>query len=81
MDEPCPSCDGTLLRGRFCRECGYDADLEDGDDAYLDGVDLGEDDYAETLRREGLVEGASTPVGWVALVVVVIVVGLLIASR
>jgi hypothetical protein len=38
---PCPECGKpTTLRGRFCPACGWDADVEEGDEGYLDGVDL-----------------------------------------
>lgn len=60
----CPECEGPLVRGTFCRACGWDGEvMERTDDAYLDGVDLpqgygedGEDefDYEAVLRREGL---------------------------
>lgn len=38
---PCPDCGKpTNLAGRFCRACGWDADLEESGDAYLGGVEL-----------------------------------------
>ena len=38
---PCPDCGATLaLAGRFCRGCGWDADLVGSPDSHLDGVDL-----------------------------------------
>lgn len=38
---PCPECGGpTILDGRFCKRCGWDADLDESEDGYLDGVDL-----------------------------------------
>lgn len=61
--DPCPDCGAPLaLGGRFCKKCGWDADLVDSEDAYLDGVDLPEGgdftdaDYQHFLEREGLVE-------------------------
>jgi hypothetical protein len=59
---PCPDCRAPLsLGGRFCRGCGWDADLAASPDAYLDGIDLpagyGPDDAfdeAETLHEAGL---------------------------
>ncbi|MBX3468158.1 MAG: hypothetical protein KF878_14900 [Planctomycetes bacterium] len=62
-EKTCPECGGPLVRGTFCRACGWDGEVMDGvDDAYLDGVDLpqgyGDDeddfDYEDVLRREGL---------------------------
>lgn len=63
-DATCPECGGALVRGTFCRECGWDGEVMDReDDAYLADVDLpqgysgddpGDFDYEETLRREGL---------------------------
>jgi hypothetical protein len=60
----CPECDGPLVRGTFCRACGWDGEVMPSttDEEYLDGVDLpqgygGEEDgfdYEEVLRREGL---------------------------
>ncbi len=72
MGQPtCPECGaGPLVRGTFCRDCGWDGEVMDrvddrADDGYLDGVDLpqgyggGEDDfdYEAVLRREGLLGG------------------------
>ena len=38
---PCPQCGKpTALSGRFCRACGWDADLEGTPDSHLDGVDI-----------------------------------------
>lgn len=38
---PCPQCGKpTSIQGRFCKACGWDADLVESEDAYLDGVDL-----------------------------------------
>ncbi|MCK6479849.1 MAG: hypothetical protein HUU06_03980 [Planctomycetaceae bacterium] len=38
---PCPLCGkSTVLAGRFCRACGWDADLAESPDAHLDGVDV-----------------------------------------
>jgi hypothetical protein len=38
---PCPECGGpTVLEGRFCKGCGWDAELASSGDAYLDGVDI-----------------------------------------
>lgn len=65
MDAPtCPECGaGPLVRGTFCRDCGWDGELAYGDDAYLDDVDLPQGyadddpdgfDYEAVLRREGL---------------------------
>ena len=56
---PCPECGKpTNLGGRFCRACGWDADLAESDTAYLDGVDVPEsmDDegYDDLLDEEGL---------------------------
>lgn len=63
----CPECEGPLVRGTFCRACGWDGEvMERADDRYLDGVDLpqgygGEEDedfdYEAVLRREGLAGG------------------------
>lgn len=40
-DDPCPSCQEELsLGGRFCHHCGWDADLAESEDAYLDGIEL-----------------------------------------
>jgi hypothetical protein len=40
---PCPECGKPLaLAGRFCKSCGWDADLEESEDGYLDGVDVPE---------------------------------------
>lgn len=68
MGATCPECGaGPLVRGTFCRECGWDGEvMERADDGYLDGVDLpqgyGDDDqegfdYEAVLRREGLLGG------------------------
>jgi hypothetical protein len=68
MGQPtCPECGaGPLVRGTFCRDCGWDGEVMDrADDAYLEGVDLpqgygGDDDgfdYEAVLRREGLLGG------------------------
>lgn len=58
---PCPDCGKpTNLGGRFCRACGWDADLEESADSHLDGVDVPDtmplDDgrYAELLADEDL---------------------------
>jgi hypothetical protein len=38
---PCPECGKpTTLEGRFCKACGWDADLVESEDSYLDGVDI-----------------------------------------
>jgi len=38
---PCPECGApTNLGGRFCRACGWDADLVETEDSHLDGVDV-----------------------------------------
>lgn len=37
--EPCPLC-GRPLRGTFCPGCGWDRDINDSDDSYLDGVEI-----------------------------------------
>jgi hypothetical protein len=55
---PCPLCGKpTVLEGRFCRACGWDADLVDTEDSYLDGVDLpvghGNEDAATVPRSPG----------------------------
>jgi hypothetical protein len=40
---PCPHCGKpTALGGRFCRGCGWDADIVERGEGYLDGVDLPE---------------------------------------
>ncbi|MHC4393541.1 MAG: hypothetical protein ACYS22_19780 [Planctomycetota bacterium] len=62
---PCPDCGESLAnRGRFCKACGWDADLEDSEEAYLGGVDLptdfDEDAYQDYLAREGLGEPSRT---------------------
>jgi hypothetical protein len=56
---PCPECGKPAnLGGRFCRACGWDADLAEGGEAHLDGVSVPEamDDgaYADLLAEEGL---------------------------
>ena len=56
---PCPDCGKrTNLDGRFCRACGWDADLAESKDAYLDGVKVPEamddDAYEDLLAEEGL---------------------------
>lgn len=62
----CPECEGPLVRGTFCRACGWDGEvMERTDEAYLDGVELpqgygdedDEFDYEAVLRREGLLAG------------------------
>lgn len=56
----CPDCGRPLtLKGRFCKACGWDAELDGSEEGYLDGVDLpgeGWDDaaYREVLADEGL---------------------------
>ena len=81
----CPDCDEPLsLNGRFCKACGWDADLEERDDAYLAGIDIpdtfDEDAYQAALARDGL---APTPPGVTArralttLVALAVVLGLL----
>jgi len=80
VSEPCPICDAPTRDGLFCRACGYDAEQEHGDDAYLDGLDLpGQDgfDYDDALRREGLADddaGApdAGPAAWWLLAGVVV---------
>lgn len=57
--DPCPDCGGPLsLKGRFCKACGWDADLAESEDSYLDGVDVPdtftEEDYREALGGAGL---------------------------
>ncbi len=74
----CPECgeEGLIRKGRFCRACGWDADLVDEADAHLDGVDLPQgytrdgsedEDYEPTLDEERL-DGRS-PVRWLVAVV------------
>ena len=49
---PCPDCGAPLaLRGRFCRGCGWDADLTESEDSYLDGVDVPQG-YAREAEEE-----------------------------
>jgi hypothetical protein len=61
----CPECGEELVRGTFCRGCGYDADLSsDEDEAHVEGLDLptgyarededDEWDHEQSLQREGL---------------------------
>jgi hypothetical protein len=68
----CPECGGPLVRGTFCRACGWDGELEEvaADEEYLENVDLpqgyaDEDpdgfNYEAVLRREGLLEGDGRP--------------------
>lgn len=46
---PCPECGKpTTLGGRFCRACGWDADVDERGEGYLDGVDL-----PEAIEDEG----------------------------
>ena len=56
---PCPDCGRpTANAGRFCKHCGWDADLVGTADSHLDGVDVPEamddDAYADALAEEGL---------------------------
>jgi hypothetical protein len=56
---PCPECGKpTILGGRFCRSCGWDAAVEERGEGHLDGVTLPEamddDAYADLLAEEGL---------------------------
>ncbi|HYC77135.1 MAG TPA: hypothetical protein VEI02_05845 [Planctomycetota bacterium] len=40
-DTACPHCDAPRRTGAtFCKACGFDADLGESEDAYLDGVEL-----------------------------------------
>jgi hypothetical protein len=85
----CPECgeSGLVRKGRFCRACGWDADLVDDteDEAHLDGLDLPQGysrpevedeeeagDYEHTLAQERL-DGRS-PVRWVVAVVALVLV-------
>lgn len=81
----CPECgEGGLIRkGRFCRACGWDADLVDAseDEAYLDGVDLPQgytrngsedEEYEPTLEAERL-DGRS-PLRWLVAVIALVLV-------
>lgn len=46
------------MGNRFCKACGWDADLAESEDAHLDGVDVPEamtdGEYEEALAEEGL---------------------------
>lgn len=80
---PCPECGKpTNLGGRFCRACGWDADLEESEDAHLDGVDvpgtMDDDAYDDVLADEGLAPRRRR--GWsVAFTVAAVVLLLLFA--
>ncbi len=56
----CSNCGSELsLKGRFCKGCGFDADLSESEDAYLDGIELPEtsltdSDYNQLLGHERL---------------------------
>jgi uncharacterized Zn finger protein (UPF0148 family) len=60
MSDPCPSCGAPLsLGGTFCKECGYDVELQAaewrGEATELPDEEF---DYEATLAREGLGEPA-----------------------
>lgn len=78
---PCPDCGRpTSNAGRFCKHCGWDADLVGSDDAHLDGVDIPEamddDAYADALADAGLgpapVRRGRGLVWWVAAVLLLV---------
>jgi len=56
---PCPDCGKpTSNAGRFCKHCGWDADLQETEDAHLDGIVLpqamDDEGYADLLASEAL---------------------------
>ena len=77
---PCPDCGRpTANAGRFCKHCGWDADLVGSDDAHLDGVDIpqamDDDAYADALADAGLPAPARRGRGlvwWVAAVLLLV---------
>ncbi len=52
---PCPYC-GEMIKSsaRACKHCGSDERTGWSDDTYLDGIDIGDEDfdYEETAARE-----------------------------
>ena len=75
--EPCPRCDAPLRAGgRFCKACGWDADLDESEHAYLDDADVpdafDDDEYARVLEEAGLAPRARTPreVLWAVVAIV-----------
>jgi len=83
----CPDC-GEPLRpdGRFCKACGWDADLEETGDAYLDGLDIPdaftEEDYRAALGDAGLGRRPDARRRLaIAVAVVVTIIALLLALR
>ena len=78
---PCPDCGRpTANAGRFCKHCGWDADLVGTADSHLDGVDLPEpmddDAYADALADAGLGPGPARRgrglVWWIAAVLLLV---------
>ncbi len=71
--DPCPSCAEELsLGGRFCHHCGWDADLAESEDAYLDGIELPdteEPDFQFALHGQRTRKGRQKLWWFVALVV------------
>lgn len=76
----CPECEAPLKRAGYCHACGWDGDVDQGEE-YLDGVDLPDDvGYDEILERERLSSGSASPRSGsagsgAALVVLVIALG------
>jgi hypothetical protein len=89
--DPCPSCGSALsLGGTFCKECGYDLDLQvadwQGEGAELPESEYEEREYQRVLAQEGLVDGPGAAPGlpWKAVVIVVlvaVVLGIVLVAR
>ncbi len=81
--DPCPSCGHPLsLDGRFCKGCGWDADLAESEDSSLDDVgvpqgygkeDPEDFDYDRVVEGEGL---RPTGAGWVVAAVSAVLLAL-----
>lgn len=70
---PCPECGKPLaLAGRFCKACGWDADLEESEDGYLDGVDVPQG-YGPDEDEEARPRGSGRRVLWVLTAIAVLV--------
>ena len=78
MTATCPDCDEPLaLGGRFCKACGWDAELEAADDEGLAAElpeSLTDEEYEDILHQEGL----GPPTNRVKIVAILVLLALLL---